>query len=207
MRHSQGSLFGPANATNDRVFAIDESSTTRRLISIGNDTFMAAVKNGEAEILFVGSGDVADLDAEVASAWQIEHFSRLLPHVMALRHIFGEECWRPGEQHASIIVDDPLLRSNYGFLNFDKLLGMMKRCNFQTTIAFISCHNFRRSSPRIVKMFRDNGDRLALCFHGNDHTSVEFAATDEVHRCPPCCTLPRNGSTRIHARRASVAIA
>jgi hypothetical protein len=197
-----GLSFGPANATNDRVFVGDESPATRRLISIGNDTFMAAAKNGNAEILFVGSGDVADLDVEAAGAWLTEYFSRLLPHVMALRHIFGEECWRPGEQHASIIVDDPLLRSNYGFLNFDKLLGLMRQHNFQTTIAFIP-YNFRRSSPRIVKMFQDNGDRLALCFHGNDHTGAEFAATDEV----VLNTMLRVAEERIcaHTRKTGIA--
>jgi hypothetical protein len=96
-----------------------------------------------------------------------------------LRHVFGEECYRPSEGHACVIVDDPLLRLNYGFLNFECLLGLMRQHNFNTTIAFIP-HNFKRSSPRVAKMFRNNADRLAICFHGNDHTGGELAATDTV---------------------------
>jgi hypothetical protein len=104
-------------------------------------------------------------------------FSRLLPPAMALRAIFGEESWRPGKAHAAVIIDDPLLRRNYGFLNFESLLGLMRRHNFHTTIAFIP-HNFRRSSSQITRLFRENPDRLAICFHGNDHTEAEFASTD-----------------------------
>ncbi len=98
---------------------------------------------------------------------------------MALRHMFGEECWRPCEQHASVIIDDPLLRPTYGFLNFERLLELMKRDSFQTTVAFIP-YNFRRNSRRITRMFRENAAYFGLCFHGNDHTGAEFASTDPV---------------------------
>ncbi len=174
-----GLSFGPANPVNDRVFIGDDRSPVRKLISLGGDAFMAALRRANSEILFVGSGDVTDLDHEAGAGWLTKHFSRFLPHAMALRHIFGEQCWRPVEQHASVIVDDPLLRLNYGFLNFETLLRLMNEHNFKTTIAFIP-YNFRRSSSRITKMFRENTDRLALCFHGNDHTGAEFAATDPV---------------------------
>jgi hypothetical protein len=174
-----GLSVGPANPNNDRVFSGHNGPAVRRLISIDGDAFMAIVSRGECEIIFIGSEDVADLDTEVDGAWIAEYFSRFLPHAMALRHIFGEECWRTSEQFASVIVDDPLLRLNYGFLNFESLLDLMTRHNFQTTIAFIP-HNFRRSSARITRIFRENATRFALCFHGNDHTGAEFAATDKV---------------------------
>lgn len=174
-----GLSFGPANPGNDRVFIGHNGPAARRLISIDGDAFMAIVSRGECEVIFIGSEDVADLDAEVDGEWIAEYFSRFLPYAMALRHIFREECWRASEQFASVIVDDPLLRLNYGFLNFESLLDLMKRHNFQTTIAFIP-YNFRRSSSRITRMFRENSTRFALCFHGNDHTGAEFAATDEV---------------------------
>jgi hypothetical protein len=174
-----GLSFGPASPANDRVLIGDHRSPARRLIAIGGNVFMAAVRMGNSEVLFVGSRDVADLDQEAGDGWLVEHFSRFLPHAMALRHVFGERCWRPVEQHASVIVDDPLLRLNYGFLNFESLLQLMKQHNFQTTVAFIP-YNFRRSSPRIARMFRENANRFALCFHGNDHTGAEFAANDPV---------------------------
>jgi hypothetical protein len=175
-----GLSFGLANSANDRVFSTGPGvSAVRRLISLGGRPFMAALRREKTEILFLAGQDVADLNAEVGDTPLVEYFSRLLPHAMALRYTFGEESWRPCEQHASVIIDDPLLRRNYGFLNFESLLGLMNQHNFHTTVAFIP-HNFRRSSPRITRMFRENAGRFALCFHGNDHTGAEFASTDTV---------------------------
>ena len=138
---------------------------------------MAAVKRDKTEIVFLASEDTADIDAEVGYAPLSDYFSRLMPHAMALRQIFGEECWRPDEPHASIIIDDPLLQRDYGFLNFEFLLRLTQEYNFHTTIAFIP-HNYRRNSARIIRMFREHSDRLSICFHGNDHTAAELASTD-----------------------------
>ncbi len=179
-----GLSLGPVNPANDHVFSIRASDPSlRQLISIAGRPFMAAVKSdapamAAAEVLFIAaSEDVVDLNAEVGDAPLAEYFSRFVPHSMALRYAAGDECWRPGQHHASIIVDDPLLRKDYGFLNFDTLLRLTKQHNFHTTIAFIP-HNFRRSSPPITRMFRENASRVSICFHGNDHTGAEFAATD-----------------------------
>jgi hypothetical protein len=174
-----GLSLGPINPSNDRIFVVADGPYLRKLISIGSDVFMAAVKRNDAELVFVGSGDVAELTAKVDETGPMEYFSRIVPLAMAFRHIFGEECWRPCEQHASVIVDDPLLKSDYGFLNFAALLGLTKERNFQTTIAFIP-HNYRRSSRRITKMFLENTGRLSLCFHGNDHGNAEFATTNKA---------------------------
>ena len=73
----------------------------------------------------------------------------------------------------------PLLRRDYGYLNFDSLLRLAKEHNFHTAISFIP-HNYRRNSARIVRMFRENPRRLSICFHGNDHTEAEFASTDRA---------------------------
>jgi hypothetical protein len=174
-----GLSFGPANAAQDRVFsAAPGSSGVRSLISIGSELSMAAIRREKTEVLFVGA-EAADLSAEVGDAPVTEYFSQLLPHAMALRYIFAEESWRPCEHYASVIIDDPLLRPTYGFLNFEHLLGLMKKHNFRTTIAFIP-HNFRRNSRRVTQMFRENAGHFGLCFHGNDHTGGEFASTDRA---------------------------
>lgn len=181
-----GLSFGPANSANDHVFAVGgRDPALRKLISIGGQPFMAAVRMEGTEILFVASEDVADLNAEVggsgcppgADAPLAEYFSRLVPHVMALRYAAGDECWRPGKAHAAIIIDDPLLRKSYGFLKFDSLLRLADQHSFHTAIAFIP-HNFSRNSSRITRMFQENTARLSICFHGNDHTGAEFASTD-----------------------------
>jgi len=79
--------------------------------------------------------------------------------------------------HASVIIDDPLLRENYGFLNYRKLLGLMDKHNFFTTIAFIPW-NYNRTDKKIADLFRERPDRFSLCVHGCDHTRGEFAKID-----------------------------
>jgi hypothetical protein len=173
-----GLSFGPINAANDRVLAVgSDDPTVRTLISIGGRPNMAVVKRDKTEILFLASEDTADVNAEIGREPVRNYFSRLMPHAMALRHIFGEECWQPSKSHASIIIDDPLLRRDYGYLNFESLLRLMEEYNFHTTISFIP-HNYRRNAARIIRMFRENAHRLSICFHGNDHTEAELATTD-----------------------------
>jgi hypothetical protein len=173
-----GLSFGPVNPVNDHVMSFSGSDpAVQQLISIGGEPFMTVVRLEKAEILFVASEDIADLNAEIGNTPLSEYFSRLLPHAMALRYVAGDECWRPCKAHASIIIDDPLLRKRYGFLNFESLLRLAQQHNFHTAIAFIP-HNFRRNSSRITRMFRENTARLSICFHGNDHIEAEFASTD-----------------------------
>lgn len=173
-----GLAFGPANPANDHVFALGAGRPgVRPLISIGRNPFLASVTEKSAEVLFVASEDVAEPATEVGDAPLAEYFSRFVPHAMALRYAAGTECWRPGAAYASLIIDDPLLQHRYGFLNFETLLRLARQHEFHATVAFIP-HNFRRSSSRIARMFRENGTRLSICFHGNDHTAAEFASHD-----------------------------
>ncbi len=80
-------------------------------------------------------------------------------------------------QHACIIIDDPLLREDYGFLNYRRLINLMDKHNFFTTIAFVP-FNFKRTDKKIAALFKDRTDRLSLCVHGCDHVKGEFGITD-----------------------------
>ena len=173
-----GLSFGPASPLNDRILHVNtDKGDVRRPIRIGGGPFMALIKLDRAEILFLASADVFDVDDEFGDRPLSEVFSRFVAQVMALRYIFGEECWRPCGHHASLIIDDPLLQPRYGYLDFRSLLRLMKECNFAATISFIP-HNYRRNSEATVEMFRQSGGRLAICFHGNDHTAAELASKD-----------------------------
>jgi hypothetical protein len=173
-----GLSFGPTNRANDSTFFVPHSEgSVRTPISIGNQPFLALTRIGETEIVFLASADTMDVDEEVGNTPVVKFFSKLVPLAMALRYLFGEQCWHPSEHFASFIVDDPLLRPKYGFLDFEALLGLMKKYDFSTTIAFIP-HNYRRYSKHTVQMFRQNTDRLGICYHGNDHVEAEFAVRD-----------------------------
>jgi hypothetical protein len=173
-----GLSFGPANAANDYVFSMSPAKeTVRAAICIGGRPFLAVAKRETAKILFLGSADTLDIEHEAGDLPLSEYFSRFVVQAMALRYIFREECWHPLENFATFTLDDPLLQPKYGYLNFELLLNLMKEFDFATTVAFIP-HNYRRNSRRTVQMFRESGGRLAICFHGNDHTAGELASTD-----------------------------
>ncbi|HTQ58923.1 MAG TPA: hypothetical protein VMI32_01765 [Candidatus Solibacter sp.] len=173
-----GLTFGPVNATADRFIAKSAGpAAVRTYIGIGGQPLLAGIQRQGAEVLVLANAEIADLDAENESKVLRESFSKLVPPAMLLRYVFGEECWRPNQNHAAFIIDDPLLRRNYGFLNYERLLRLMDEFNFHTSIAFIP-HNYLRNSKSIARMFRERPDRFSICFHGNDHTAAEFAARD-----------------------------
>jgi hypothetical protein len=175
-----GLTFGTVNPNYDHVFLPGPNPfLAQELISIGDLPFMTVTRHEDTEILFLAGLEIADLDAEVDENPYSEYFSRLLPHAMALRHIFGDESWHPHSHHACLIVDDPLLRPDYGFLNFKTLLKLMEQHHFHTSIAFVP-HNFRRNSATTTRSIKAHSDWVSLCFHGNDHTDAEFASTDKV---------------------------
>ena len=173
-----GLSFGPTNRANDFALSVGHCEDGMRTpISIGNKPFLALTRRGETEVVFLASATTIDVDEEVGNTPLVKFFSKLVPIAMALRYLFGEKCWHPGEHFASFIVDDPLLRPQYGFLDFEALRSMMMTHDFSTTIAFIP-HNYRRILKSIVQMFRQNADRFGICYHGNDHVEAEFAVKD-----------------------------
>lgn len=174
-----GLTFGGADAANDHVFSAESADAgIEPLISIDGRPFMALVKGNGVRTVFVAGREIADLDMPIGEKTPLnEYFSRFVPHSMALRYLTDDACWRPVQAHAAVVIDDPLLQANYGFLNFESLLNLAERYNFHAAIAFIP-HNFRKSSPDIVRLFLKNPARLSICFHGNDHTQAEFASRD-----------------------------
>ena len=146
-----------------RNLSFGDAKRTRKHITVSGESCLVSIQLGDTELLFVGSQDVIDLDAEPGDGWLTDSFSRFLPYSMILRHIFGEQCWRPLQHRACVIVDDPLLQANYGFLNFRHLLQLTEQHNFHTTIAFIP-HNFRRTSGQIATLFQENPERFHCAF-------------------------------------------
>jgi hypothetical protein len=173
-----GLTFSAARPAQDRVFSENTNAgAVRTLVALANRPLLASIRENGAEVFFLATPNLADLDDTWDGKPLIQYFSRLIPAAMLVRHLFGERCWRPNQSHATLIIDDPLLQRDYGFLNYEDVLRSMDAHNFHTSIAFIP-HNFRRNSPDITRMFRKRADRYSICYHGNDHTGAEFAASD-----------------------------
>ena len=101
-------------------------------------------------------------------------FAGAVPLVMYLKWSFRGVCWTAPEINACIIIDDPLLRRRYGYLDFQEILQLMGKHLFTMTIAFIPW-NWRRTERETVELFHQNRGRLSVCVHGCDHTGGEFA--------------------------------
>ncbi len=125
--------------------------------------------------VFISTTEPLDLAADLPGLFfdVRNHFAEAVPLVLYARWAFAATCWQPAETCACLVIDDPLLRPNYGFINFDRLLAHMERENFSTSIAFIPW-NWNRSSRRTARLFNENSRRLSLSVHGCDHTAGEY---------------------------------
>ena len=134
----------------------------------------------QAVPVFLSMGHkIVDIDAVIGRGnFDIrEHVLSAAPLVMFVKWAFAETCWKAPEANACLVIDDPLLRPQYGFLNFQDLLDQMQHHNFSTSIAFIPW-NWRRSSSEVVGLFKANPERYSLAIHGCDHTGGEFGTRD-----------------------------
>jgi len=150
------------------------------LVSIDQRPFFVRFDEGGRQLMLLAGQQIADLDARTPRGTSLlQFFCRLAPALMFLRGSSEHEFWENDAPAACLVIDDPLLKSQYGFLEYKQLLGLMNRERFCTSIAFIPW-NFKRSELGLAKMFRDNLRRYSLCIHGSDHTRGEFGTSDET---------------------------
>jgi hypothetical protein len=122
---------------------------------------------------------IPDVHERVSSERGIEAvYERLTPLLIFLRHSFGNTEWHGPERTARVIIDDPLLRRRYGFLDFEQLTRSMDATGYGTTLAFIPW-NYRRTSARRASTFNGERSNISVCVHGCDHTRNEFGIRDE----------------------------
>ncbi len=146
------------------------------LISAGDKPFLLRAKRGQSSVFFSAGNEIADL--EEAVGWKeglVPWFSRLVPLMMFLRSALGDRLWHNDSPRACFILDDPPLKSKYGFFEYARLLKALEGQKFAASIAFIPW-NYRRSEKHIAAMFAA-GVPVSLCVHGCDHTAAEFASS------------------------------
>jgi hypothetical protein len=143
-----GAIFAKLNCHSIPVFL----STCRDIVNLDN-----ALPNGTFDIR--------------------DHVASALPIVLYVKWAFPGTCWGPAEINGCLVIDDPLLKPNYGFINFHRLWLGMQQHRFSTSIAFIPW-NSRRSASDVVKLFKDNPDYYSLSVHGCDHGRAEFGTED-----------------------------
>jgi len=149
------------------------------VISLGSHATFLKLEYKGVVVFLSTFNNIIDIDAELTSQnFDVrDHFLSAVPLVLYIKWAFPETCWNAPETNACLVIDDPVLKSSHGFVNFQELLSLMKRHNFGTNIAFIPW-NWRRSAPEVVRLFRENPDRFSLSVHGCDHTRAEFGSSD-----------------------------
>jgi hypothetical protein len=180
-RQLTGLAFGPTDPDNDSTFGAGADPTNlRELIQIEGRPFFVQSIRSNCNLSLLAGRRIADIDRPLERGVSaLRWFSQLVPAMMFLRWALTTRCWQNETSRACFIVDDPLLKRNYGFLDYRDLLASMERQRFTTSIAFIPW-NHRKTSERNARFFRSNSDRYSICVHGCDHTKAEFGITDSV---------------------------
>ena len=149
------------------------------IISLDQGATFLKLEYQKVPVFLSTSTHILDIDAEPASRnFDVrDHFLSAVPLVLYIKWAFAETCWSAPETNACLLIDDPVLKSTYGCVNFEEVLALMKRHRFSTNIAFIPW-NWRRSAPEVVRLFRENPEQYSISIHGCDHTRAEFGSPD-----------------------------
>lgn len=174
-----GMTIEPINTNTD--FGLDFDNKSRKinsLVNISNKSLFMMLKQGQSVLYLLSCTNIIDVDDYVSSQLDVkDYFSGLVPVLMFLKYTFKEYVWQTINRWACFIIDDPLLRPKYGFLEYGKLLHIMDTYGFCTSIAFIPW-NYNRSNKAILNTFLLRPDRYSISIHGCDHTRNEFASND-----------------------------
>src|SRR5262249_14496927 len=143
-------------------------------IKIGHSSLLAKCERDSTTTFLLAGGELLDVDAPATvSDAEAEFYLSLAPWLIFLRSAYGEWCWHNPYPQAAWTIDDPLLKSHYGFLRYRDLIAATDAGNFTATIAFIPW-NCDRNSDETIELFQSREDRLSICLHGCDHTEGEF---------------------------------
>ena len=148
------------------------------LISINSLPWFVRIRERECELFFYGCSEFTDINKKIERFRNIEdEFDGLIPPVMFIKYAFGDKCWHSPAANATIIIDDPILKKRYGYINFEQLLTEAEKYNFSVNIGFIP-FNFKKNNREVIELFKDNNRYLSISVHGNDHTRGEFGTSD-----------------------------
>jgi hypothetical protein len=157
------------------------TSEKKALNIISSDQGAAFLKldYNKVPVFLSTSRNIIDIDAKLTTQnFDVrDHCLSTVPVVLYIKWAFAGTCWSAPETNACLVIDDPVLKATHGFVNFQELLSLMKRHDFSTNIAFIPW-NWRRSTPKVVQLLRENPQNYSVSVHGCDHTKAEFGSFD-----------------------------
>ncbi len=136
------------------------------------------VRVGRANVFVWSTERVFDVSKPLAAEKEFEDaIEEYVPAIIFLRFAFGERCWHNPWIGAGIVIDDPLLKRHYGFIDFRRLLESARGHRYHVTLAFIPWNHWRTTRKQ-AQMFANYADCFSVCAHGCDHTKREFRSDD-----------------------------
>jgi hypothetical protein len=173
-----GLSFAPAGNRLKYIEMTDEFTDVFMSAGAGSPVYLRKIINGCE--LFMSATGVQDIDGKVQNRNDIVKYSAgIVPVLMYLKHV-NKHCFGEPEKLACVIIDDPLLHPEYGYLKYRKIISLMEEFGFFTTIAFIPW-NYKNTDRQTADLFRENKDKLSICVHGCDHTREEYSSNDVRH--------------------------
>lgn len=174
-----GLSFGPVKTDTDYTITLETTGkNTDDFITINEKPLFARIKRGNCQIFLSATADI--LDIRCSTPYHLNRrnvFSRLVPPMMFIKYVSQDYCWHNDSPRGCMIIDDPLMKKKYGYLDYNLLLQAMDDANFHTSIAYIPW-NYKRSDPEVIRLFKERPDRFSICVHGCDHTASEFGSED-----------------------------
>jgi hypothetical protein len=169
--HSYPRAVGPAIGL-DR----NSSATTASVMTIGTMPTFSQIRFGRTTAFLWCTPHVFDVLRPLRAEIEFETAAdQYVPFMIFLRAAFGDRCWHSASVGADLIIDDPLLRRKYGFLDFAQLLPSAREHKYHVTVAFIPW-NWWRSRAKHSRLFVEHTSCFSVCVHGCDHTQNEFAS-------------------------------
>lgn len=162
------------------ALAIIEASLTdvETVMKLDASVTFVRLQVGRASVFVWSTLRIFDVDRTLSAELEFEEAAdEYIPVIIFLRFAFGQQCWHNPSPRAGIVIDDPLLTKNYGFIKFPQLLQSARRHKYHITLAFIPWNHWR-SRAKDVKMFIEHSDCFSVCVHGCDHTNKEFKSAN-----------------------------
>src|ERR1039457_5091624 len=120
----------------DEAMSLDISPARNAeiIMSLDQAPAFVRVQVGRASIFIWATNSVFDVLRPLAAELEFELAAdKYVPAIIFLRCAFGNRCWHNPNPGAGIVIDDPLLKKNYGFINFPKLLKSARKHGYHVT--------------------------------------------------------------------------
>jgi hypothetical protein len=176
-RQLAGSSFETSGGTRFPGLQLSPAGGAEAIMLQDDVPVFAYLRGTPCPVFVLADAVMPDVREDVSDQGLGDLYERIIPPLVFLRRSFGNACWHGVERTARVIIDDPLLRRRYGFIDFERLISSIRKTGCGVTIAFIPW-NYRRTATRMVSMFAGDSVNLNICIHGCDHTGNEFGVRD-----------------------------